>query len=64
MRLRVLLPPLSEQRRIAAILSAVDETIDETEAVIESLQALKKVLMKELLTLTPVEVEPMSTVGA
>ena len=43
-------PPLPEQRKIAAILSAVDEVIEKTEAVIESLQALKKAMMQELLT--------------
>ena len=46
----VALPPLPEQRKIAAILSAVDEVIEKTEAVIESLQALKKAMMQELLT--------------
>lgn len=44
------LPPLPEQRKIAAILSAVDEVIEKTEAVIQSLQALKKAMMQELLT--------------
>ena len=43
-------PPLPEQRKIAAILSAVDAVIKKTEAVIESLQALKKAMMQELLT--------------
>jgi type I restriction enzyme S subunit len=44
------LPPVPEQRKIAAILSAVDEVIEKTEAVIESLQTLKKAMMQELLT--------------
>ncbi len=47
---RLKLPPLPEQRKIAAILSAVDEVIEKTEAVIQSLQALKKAMMQELLT--------------
>lgn len=46
----VLLPPLPEQRKIAAILSVVGEVIEKTEAVVESLQALKKAMMQELLT--------------
>jgi len=45
-----LLPPLPEQRKIAAILSSVDETIEKTEAVIEQLQVVKKAMMEELLT--------------
>ena len=50
LRRDVALPPLPEQRKIAAILSAVDEVIEKTEAVIESLQTLKKAMMQELLT--------------
>ena len=44
------LPPLPEQRKIAAILSSVDETIENTEAVINQLQVVKKSMMEELLT--------------
>ena len=47
---RVLLPPLPEQRKIAAILSSVDEIIEKTEAVIEQLQVVKKAMLQELLT--------------
>ena len=43
-------PPLREQRRIAAILSGADAVIEQTEIVIESLQTLKKAMMQELLT--------------
>lgn len=43
-------PPLREQRKIAAILSAVDEMIEKTVAVIGRLQTLKKAVMRELLT--------------
>ncbi|MBY0399103.1 restriction endonuclease subunit S, partial [Myxococcota bacterium] len=43
-------PPLPEQRKIAAILSSVDEVIEKTEAVIEQLQVVKKAMMRELLT--------------
>lgn len=44
------LPPLAEQRKIAAILSSVDETIEKTEAVIEQLDVVKKAMLEELLT--------------
>lgn len=46
----VLLPPLGEQRKIAAILSSVDDAIEATQAVIEQLQVVKKAMMAELLT--------------
>ncbi|MEZ4330896.1 MAG: restriction endonuclease subunit S [Myxococcota bacterium] len=48
--LKVLCPPLPEQRKIAAILSSVDEVIEKTEAVIEHLQVVKMAMMQELLT--------------
>lgn len=48
--LEVLLPPLPEQRKIAAILSSVDEAIEKTQAVIDQVQVVKKGLMQELLT--------------
>jgi len=44
------LPPLSEQKRIAEILSSVDESIQSTEAVIEQAERVKQGLMEELLT--------------
>lgn len=44
------LPPLSEQQKIAAILSSVDEAIEATQAVIDRVQVVKKGLMQELLT--------------
>ncbi|RAL20903.1 hypothetical protein DL240_14565 [Lujinxingia litoralis] len=46
----VLLPPLPEQKKIAAILSSVDEAIEATEAVIEQTRTIKKGLLQELLT--------------
>ncbi|MCA9629094.1 MAG: restriction endonuclease subunit S, partial [Myxococcales bacterium] len=49
-RTEVLVPPLPEQRKIAAILSSVDETIEKTEAVVAQLQVVKKAMMQELLT--------------
>ena len=48
--LRVLIPSLPEQRRIAAILSSVDDAIDKTRAVIDQVQVVKRGLMRELLT--------------
>ena len=44
------LPPLPEQRKIAAILSSVDDAIEKTQAVIEQVQVVKRGLMQELLT--------------
>ncbi len=48
--LEVRVPPLPEQRKIAAILSSVDEAIEKTQAVIDQVQVVKKGLMQELLT--------------
>ena len=48
--LSILLPPLPEQKKIAAILSSVDEVIAKTEAVIAQLQIVKKAMMEQLLT--------------
>jgi type I restriction enzyme, S subunit len=44
------LPSFSEQRKIAAILSSVDEAIEKTEAIIEQTEKVKKGLMQQLLT--------------
>ncbi len=44
------IPPFPEQRKIAAILSSVDATIEKTESVVEQLQIVKKAIMQELLT--------------
>lgn len=46
----VLLPPLPEQRRIADILSTVDEQIQQTDEIIEKTKELKRGLTQELLT--------------
>ena len=48
--LPVRLPPLGEQKKIAAILSSVDKAIEATQAVIDQLQVVKKAMMVELLT--------------
>lgn len=47
---QVTVPPLAEQRKIAAILSSVDDAIEKTRAVIEQVQVVKQGLMEELLT--------------
>ena len=44
------LPPLSEQKKIAEILSSVDRSIEATEKLIAKLSDLKKALMQELFT--------------
>tara|TARA_R110002124_G_C8972960_1_gene515418 strand:- start:9882 stop:11099 length:1218 start_codon:yes stop_codon:yes gene_type:complete len=43
-------PPLPEQKKIAAILTSVDDVIENTQAQIAKLQDLKKATMNELLT--------------
>ena len=43
-------PLLAEQRKIAAILSSVDDAIEKTQAVIDQVQVVKRGLMQELLT--------------
>ena len=46
----VRLPPLSQQRRIAKILSTLDEAIEQTEALIAKMQQVKAGLMHDLFT--------------
>ena len=46
----VILPPLPEQKKIAAILNSVDDAIAKTKAVIEQTKKLKKGMMQKLLT--------------
>jgi type I restriction enzyme S subunit len=48
--LSLLVPPLGEQRKIAAILSSVDDAIETTQAIIDQLQVVKNAMMAELLT--------------
>jgi type I restriction enzyme, S subunit len=45
-----LIPPLPEQKKIASILTSVDEVIENTQKQIDKLQDLKKATMNELLT--------------
>ena len=48
--LQLVLPPADEQRKIAAILSSVDDAIEKRQAVIDQVQVVKRGLMQELLT--------------
>jgi type I restriction enzyme S subunit len=45
----LLIPPLSEQRKIVAILFSIDDAIEKTEAVIEQLEVVKLAMLEELL---------------
>lgn len=48
--LPILLPPLPEQRAIAAVLDSIDEAIERTEAVITATERLRESLLHELLS--------------
>jgi len=48
--IKVPLPPLHEQKRIAEILASTDEAIEKKQEIIEKTKMLKKGLMQELLT--------------
>ena len=48
--LHILLPPLPEQRAIAAMLDSIDEAIERTEAAITATGCLRDALLHELLT--------------
>lgn len=47
---KIVIPPLPEQKKIAAILSSVDEAIAATQAVIEQTRKVKQGLLQDLLT--------------
>jgi len=49
-QLSITIPPLPEQKRIASILTSVDEVIEKTQSLIDKLQDLKTGTMNELLT--------------
>ncbi len=49
-RIELLLPPLPEQKEIAAILSSVDDAIAATQKVIEQTEQVKKGLLQTLMT--------------
>ena len=44
------MPPLAEQRRIAAVLDAIDDAIERSEAVIAATEELRRSLLHELLS--------------
>ena len=46
----ILLPPLAEQRAIAAVLDSIDEAIERAEAVVAATERLRDALLHELLT--------------
>lgn len=50
LNLSYVLPPLPEQRRIAEILDTLDRTIENTQRIIEKLQATRQGLLHDLLT--------------
>lgn len=47
---QLMLPPLTEQKKIAAILSSIDKVIEKTRAQVDKLKDLKTGMMQELLT--------------
>ncbi len=49
MKIEILYPPLSEQKKIAEILSTVDKAISQTDEIIEKTRMLKKGLVQKLL---------------
>jgi type I restriction enzyme S subunit len=50
LQLHVTVPPLPEQKKIASILTSVDEVIENTQKQIDKLQDFKKATMNQLLT--------------
>ena len=54
----VAVPPLSEQRAIAAVLDSIDDAIERTEAVIAATEQLRDSLVNQLLTRGVPRMEP------
>lgn len=49
-QIKTLVPPIPEQKKIAAIISSVEDTIEKIEAIIEQTERIKKGLMQQLFT--------------
>jgi type I restriction enzyme S subunit len=61
--LNVLIPPLPEQKKIASVLSALQEAKEKTENVLSALKELKKSMMKHLFTYGAVPIEKIGSVN-
>lgn len=60
--IKIPLPPLPEQQKIAAVFTAVQEAKEKTQAVIDATKVLKKSMMKHLFTYGPVPTEEAANV--